>query len=476
MDLRDFLTIMFKHKGKIIVIFLVVATLVAGVTLLASPVYEAKSTLLVKPWKEEARLGIGTSNNNLSLSLSQEEMVNTEIQILTGRELAEKVITAMKPETIYPDLVKSRDKKITPLEASIQAFGKDLIVGGVRKSNVIVVTYQHKDPKVAARAVNLLVEAFEEKHLALHSDPQSSFIGTQLASFDKKLKDSERDLQAFQQVNKVFSLEEQRSLLLKQRMDLDTSYKVARNNVSELTNKISSINGQLKYISKNNARYTPNEREKIITDARSKQLELQLKVQDLRRKYNDNNRLVLDAKKEVELVNQFLKEQEEGISGKVKMSNPVYQNMEMDLFRAEGELNSQKARAEAVKVQLDQLDKEIALLDMSENKLQNMKREIAINEKNYKTYADRQEEARISEAMNRQKLSNISVIQTAVVPAKPVKQNRKIKLLVGTLLGLFAGFAFAYVSETTAETFLSPESAEKYLELPVLLTVPSKEV
>jgi uncharacterized protein involved in exopolysaccharide biosynthesis len=346
----------------------------------------------------------------------------------------------------------------------------------VRKSNVIVVTYQHKDPKVAARAVNLLVEAFEEKHLALHSDPQSSFIGTQLASFDKKLKDSESDLQAFQQVNKVFSLEEQRSLLLKQRMDLDTSYKVARNNVSELTNKISSINGQLKYISKNNARYTPNEREKIITDARSKQLELQLKVQDLRRKYNDNNRLVLDAKKEVELVNQFLKEQEEGISGKVKMSNPVYQNMEMDLFRAEGELNSQKARAEAVKVQLDQLDKEIALLDMNENKLQNMKREIAINEKNYKTYADRQEEARISEAMNRQKLSNISVIQTAVVPAKPVKQNRKIKLLVGTLLGLFAGFAFAYVSETTAETFLSPESAEKYLELPVLLTVPSKEV
>jgi uncharacterized protein involved in exopolysaccharide biosynthesis len=287
---------------------------------------------------------------------------------------------------------------------------------------------------------------------------------------------SEKVLQAFQQTNNVFSLEEQRSLLLKQRTDLDTVYKTANNNVSELSKKISSIKSQMGYISKNSARYTPSDRDRIVTDAKTKLLDLQLKEQELRKKYTENNRLVVNARNEVELVNRFLKEQEEVIAGKVKTGNPVYQSMEMDLFRAEGDLNSQMARSAAVKSQLKQLDKEIATLDMSEGKIQNLKREIAINEKNYKTYADRQEEARIFEAMNRLKLTNISVIQSAAVPAKPVKPNKRFIFVVGILLCIFSGLTFAYVSETMAQTFSDPESVEKYLGLPVLLTVPNKEV
>jgi uncharacterized protein involved in exopolysaccharide biosynthesis len=468
----------FKHKAKILIIFLTVTAVVTAGTLTAKPVYLAKSSFLVKPWKEDtARPGMDTSNSSMSIMLSQDELINTEIQILTGRELAEKVIGNLKLATLYPALVKAAAaKRGNPMDQAVENFQKNLKVVGIRKSNVVEMTFQHSDPKVAARALNLLMDAFKEKHLSLHSDPQSSFIGSQLTSFESKLKESQRDLQAFQQANKVYSLEEQRSLLLKQRSDLDTSYKIARNNVSELRNKIAATKGQLAYISKNKARYTPTERDKIVIEAKTKQLELQLKEQDLRRKYSENNRLVVDARKEVDLVTQFLKEQEEGIAGKVKTGNPVYQNMEIDLFRAEGELNSQLARADALGGQLRQLDKEIALLDLSENKIQNLKREVAINEKNYKTYADRQEEARISEEMNRLKLSNISIIQTAEVPTQPIKSNKLVKLVVGALLGIFSGLTCAYGAESTAQTFSDPESVEKFLGVPVLLTLPHKEV
>ena len=476
MDIREFLSLAFKHKWKILITFITVATVVVVETLMSSPVYEAKTTIMIKPWKEvDSRVEIGGSNNNSNVSLTQEELVNTEIQILTGRELAEKVITTLKLERMYPGTV-GKERKGNPMDAAVETFAADLKVAGIRKSNVITVTFQHGDPALAARALNLLVDVFKEKHLALHSNPESSFIGTQLTSFENKLKASEKDLQQFQQANGVFSLEEQRSLLLRQRTELDTSYKLASNNVSELRNKIASIKGQLKYISKNNSRYTPTDRDKIVIDAKSRLLEMQLKEQDLRRKYTENNRLVVNAKKEIELVNQFLKEQEENIVGKVKTSNPVYQNMELDLFRAEGDMTSQLARSEAVRNQLRLLDKEIAQLDSNENKIQNLKREIAINEKNFKTYADRNEEARISEALNRLKLSNISVIQAAAIPADPVKSNKILKMVVGLLVGLFSGFAFAYVLEAFSPTFSDPESVEKYLDLPVLLTVPHKEV
>jgi uncharacterized protein involved in exopolysaccharide biosynthesis len=475
MSLRDIIAVLFKHKGKISLVFLTITTVISGGTFLLTPVYEAKSSLLVKLWKDDSsRLGVGSGNSGAFLTLTQDELANTEIQVLTSRELADKVVRTLGVKALYPDLLQ--DPKVPdPMAAAVDAFSRNLKVSGVRKSNVITVSFQHSDPKITARAVNLLVDAFKEKHLALHSDPQSSFIGSQLDSFHDKLKQSEKSLQEFQQANNAFSLEEQRSLLLRQRTDLDTSYKTTSNSIRELSNKIASIKAQMNYISRNTARYTQTERDRIVIDAKSKLLELQLKEQELRRKYTESNRLVVNARREIELVNQFLREQEEGIAGKVKTGNPVYQSLELELFRAQGDLSAQSAKAASLKVQLGQLDQQIAGLDLSENKVQNLKREIDINEKNYRTYADRQEEARISEVMNNLKLSNVSVIQSASVPTKPIKPNNMLNVMLGIFLGLVSSLTLAYVCESLAQTFSDPESVEGYLELPVLLSIPDKE-
>lgn len=477
MNAHDFMIMLFKHWSKILIMFISVTVVITYGVLSARPVYQAKSSFLVKPWKDDAsRPGMDTNSNSMNLMLSQDELVNTEIQVISGRELAEKVVRSVKIEKIYPDLLKPKAKVSTPLDAAVEQFGKHLKVVGIRKSNVVEVTFQHNDPKIAANALNLLIDLFKEKHLALHSDPQSSFIGTQLASFESKLKESEKNLEKFQQATRVFSLEEQRTLLLRQRSDLDTAYMISQNSVSELKNKIIALRSQLLSISKSNSRYTPTERDKIIIEAKTKLLDLKLKEQELRRKYNEGNPLVVEAKREVDLVSQFLIDQEEGILGKVKTGNPVYQNVEIELFKSEGELNSQLARAEALKNQVRQLDKEIAQLDSNEGQLQNLKRQIAINEKNYRTYADKQEEARMSEAMNRLKLSNISIVQSAEVPVKPLNSSKAVKMVVGVIMGLFSGISCAYLAEMLGQTFSDPEGVEKYLEVQVLLTVPYKEV
>ena len=196
---RDFLTILFKHRSKVSVIFL--ATVLTAIlwSFLIPPAYEAKSILMVKIGKE-----------------STEEVVNSEIRILSSRALIEKALATLKVETVYPDLARTPPSGMTPLQAAVPAFGKNLTVEGVRKSNVIEVSFRHKDPRVAARAVNLLVDDYKEKHLQVFSDPQSSFLGQQLADYEQKLKQSESLMEAFKRENRIFSPEEQRSLLLKQ--------------------------------------------------------------------------------------------------------------------------------------------------------------------------------------------------------------------------------------------------------------------
>lgn len=285
--LRDFLTVLFKHKTKIVVVFLATVITVTIGTFLMSPVYEAKSTLLVKIGRENIyRPEVG--DKSPVISVNQEEVVNSEINILTSRDLIEKVITALKIENIYPEVLETSwlqdiglSTKMTPLQAAVLKFQKALVAEGIKKSSVIEVSFQHKNPQIAAKAVNMLADFYKEKHLEVYSSPQSSFLEKQLGTYDQKLKQSENDLEAFKQKNQVFSLDEQRSLLLKQSMELDTNLKNTNDSIEELKKKLASLQSQMNVISADKDQYTQTERDKIIVEARAKLLTLQLKEKEL---------------------------------------------------------------------------------------------------------------------------------------------------------------------------------------------------
>jgi polysaccharide biosynthesis protein PslE len=472
-SLRDFLTVLFKHKSKIGTIFLVtVATVTIG-SFLIPPVYEAKSSLLVKFGREYIyRPEVG--DKSPVISINQDETINSEINILKSRDLIEKVITTLKVENIYPELVESPPSKMTPIEAAILKFEKILAVEGIKKSNVIEVYFQHKNPRIAARAINLLVDFYKGKHLDVYSGLQSSFLEKQLTTYDQKLKQSENELEAFKQKNRVFSLDEQRSLFLKQRMELDTDLKNTSNHIDELQKRLSSLKSQMKVISEDKDRYTETERDKIIVEAKAKLLDLKLKERELLEKYKESNRLVMNVRREIELVTDFIRQQEEDITSKVKTVNIVYQEVEKDALKTEADLNSQFAKVRTLRLQLSQVDREIQSINLNEKELVGLKREVSNNDKNYRTYVDKVEEARISDDMNVQKMANVSVIQAAAVPANPVKPKKALNILLGVILGAVSGLGFAFFSEFSSQGLSTPESVEKRLGLPVLATISCK--
>ena len=477
-SVRDFLTVLFKQRNTILIVFFaVVATVTIG-SFLLSPTYEAKSSLLVKFGREYIyRPEVGERVPDLRLMpLNQEEVINSEIQILTSRDLIEKVITTLKVENIYPEMVENPSKMITPLEAAILQFEKKLFVEGIKKSNVIQTSFQHKNPRIAAKAVNLLVDFLTEKHLQVYSDPKSSFLEQQLSTYEKRLKESQNQLEGFKQKYRVFSLEEQRTLLLKQRTDLDSALKTAQNQVKELQNRRSSLKNQMRTVSKDVPLFSETERYKIVDDAKTQLLTLQLREQQLLQKYNENTPLVVNVRKEITIVQDFIKKQEEDLKGKVRTGqNIVYQDLEREMIKTQAELSSQEARRATLQGQITQLDMEIQSLDLRENELQNLRRELAANERNYKTYLEKVEEARISDDLNRQKMANISVIQTASVPPKPIKPKKALNIALGIILGAVSGLGLAFFSEYTNQGLSTPESAERHLGLPVIGTIPYKE-
>ncbi|MBI5583055.1 MAG: GumC family protein [Deltaproteobacteria bacterium] len=473
-SLRDFLAILFKRKAAILTIFLATVVTVTVGSFLMAPTYESHSSLLVKFGREFIyRAEVG--DKAPIIAFNQEEAINSEINILTSRDLVERVIKTIGLKNIYPDLVEKPPARMTAMEAAVIAFQKKLTAEGIKKSSVIEVSFQHQDPKVAARAVNLLVDFFKEKHLEVHSGTQSTFLESQTNRYDQELKNSENRLEAFKQKNRVFSLEEQRTLLLRQRTELDTTLKGTKNRIDEVDKKLASLRGQMKTLLADKDRFTQTERDKIIVEARAKLLTLQLSEQDLSSKYTDHNRLLVNVRKEIQIIRDFLKEQEEAIGGKVRTGNPVYQEAEKVAIMAEAEEVSLRTKAATLQMQIAQLDQDIRTLDLQEKDLKELKREVTTNDKNFQTYLDKKEEARISDEMNRQKLANINVIQAAVAPSKPIKPKKALNILLSIILGAVSGLGFAFLSEYTSQRFSSPESVEQRLGLPVLVAIPMKD-
>jgi uncharacterized protein involved in exopolysaccharide biosynthesis len=474
-SLRDLLHILFKHQAKILIIFIVTVTTVTVRSFLITPVYEANASLLIKIGREYINQPEVGKSQNLMV-LNQEDIINSEIQILNNRELIEKVIIAMGVGDLYPRIASEPSARMPPLETAVLQFSKDLTVEGVNQSNVIKVSFQHQDPVIAAKALVLLIDFFKEKHLEIFSNPQSSFLEKQLADYRKRLKESENTLEAFKQQHQVYSVEEQRGLLLQQQVELDTALKHTRNRIEELQKEIGSYREQLREISQNKARYTQSAWDQVVVGAQTRLLNLQLKEQDLLAKnYREDGRLVENVRKEIRLVKNFLKAQEEDIRRKVRTGNPVYQDVEKEMLKAEAELASQRAGAVSLAQQLTQLDHKIQAVDQKQNELRNLNRELSINEKNYQAYVEKLQEARISDDLNRQKIANISVIQAPVAPQKPVKPKKLLNIILGVLLGAVSGLGFAFFLEFTSQSFSTPEQLEQRLGLPVLTSITLKK-
>ena len=105
---RDFLHIVFKRKKIILLFFFATICTVALLTFLETPTYVASSQILVKIGREDVFTPeIPTGSNVLPSYFNRQEQLNSEIEILSGRALAERVIESIGAETIYGGMESS---------------------------------------------------------------------------------------------------------------------------------------------------------------------------------------------------------------------------------------------------------------------------------------------------------------------------------------------------------------------------------
>ncbi len=491
-SLRDFFSILFKWKKWILIFFALVLFVVTAASFTILPSYKATSKLLIKVGRENVFLPTALNRDGLAVNLGNDrnEYINSEIEIIRSVSLAEQVIRQMEPVEVnkmlagrWPEFFKglpskAHASKIEPEEASVY-LQKALDVERVIKSNVVQVSYQHADPTFAAEMVNKLCEQYLDRHLNVHRDSKSNkFFKEQADILKKQLDDTERRRIDFKAANNISSLDEERNILLSKVNDQQAilnqtvSLKIeAEQRIKHLKHKLAAVPETI--LQGKEIDHNPY----IISNLQTTLADLELKRKELLAKYTERSRFVKNVDDEIKIIKDKLKVQETKRFGKSIFGlNDNYQRLQEELFHYEAEYEALKTRERIQRSQTKQLLDRIDGMNRVESELNNIQQQATIERQNYQLYLSKYEESRISEAMDKEKIVSVSMVEPAKPPIDPIFPKIKLNILLAALIGLFGGSSLAFMAEYFDDRLEKPEDLEQILELPVLGNIPKLEM
>ncbi len=98
---------------------------------------------------------------------------------------------------------------------------------------------------------------------------------------------------------------------------------------------------------------------------------------------------------------------------------------------------------------------------------------MAILDDNFRSHQQKLEEARIIDALQENKISNVNVVQPATYVERAVSPNKRVVAALALFVALFGGVCLAFAAEAMDPTLRTTEQAESQLELPVLSSIPA---
>jgi uncharacterized protein involved in exopolysaccharide biosynthesis len=209
-----------------------------------------------------------------------------------------------------------------------------------------------------------------------------------------------------------------------------------------------------------------------MQNMKSTLLELELKRTDLLSKFEPTYRPVQEVEKQIAQTQAAIAAAEKApLRDETTDLDPTYESLRAELVKAKTELAATEAGAAATKSLVRSYQSRNQQLDRLQILQQDMVRNAKADEQNYMLYLRKAEEARISDALDRQRFSNVVVAEPASVPY--TAQARWVLVLVfGVLFASFASVALAFVVDRWDPSFRTPEEVETFLGRPVVAAFP----
>ncbi|MBI3666857.1 MAG: hypothetical protein HY236_11655 [Acidobacteria bacterium] len=340
---------------------------------------------------------------------------------------------------------------------------------------MISVKYAARDPVLAAEVLNTAAALYLEQHSAVHRNQETSGFFTHQAEYYKQaLGEAQRVLSAFQQRREISLLEQQKQANLSRVTALEASFQETESQIRDAEQRAALLRRQLESLPVTiQAQSRTARNEALMERLKSLLVELENKRTELLTKYDPGYRLVQEVEKQIRDTRTTLeREQAATVVDQTETPNPIRQSVEGELLRTESLIAGLWARRTSVAKDLMYYKDNQQTLERLTADHKDLQRRVKVAEENYLLYQKKQEESRIADAMDQQKILNVSVLERAVPPALPVERHQLLILLLGLVVAAFAGAGCALMAEHFNPSIWGATELITYTGLPVLATIP----
>lgn len=441
------------------------------VTLLSTPVYRAGATIQID--REAAQVvdveGVLPAEN----LYSAQEFYQTQYGLLKSRSLAERVVNGLglANDPFYAERNRRTptDKPrsaVSPAEAAeikrkaIDTFIENLRVTPAMNSRLVTISYDSPDPALAQAVVNSITETFIASNLERRFEASSyarKFLEERIEQLRSKLEQSERELVAYASAEQIINIPsasgnpEQgsnrgRSLISSSLEALNASLAKVR------TDRIAAEQRWRAAQSSTGLALSEVLSSPTIQQLRQQRAELVSKRQELLERFQPEYPAVRQAQAQIAELDRQLADE----------ARDVRQSLQ-------GQFASATAAEQSLEAEIAQLKGQAIDLDQRSIRYNILQRELDTNRTLYDGLLQRYREIGIAGGVG---TNNVSVVDRAETPVKPVTPRPLINLALAGLLGLLVGAAIVFVLEFLDESLKVPSDVETKLGLPLLGSVP----
>jgi uncharacterized protein involved in exopolysaccharide biosynthesis len=471
-SLRSIVETSFRYRGLWIAVVATVIAMALIYTILTPREYRSEMDILVQNKRGDEQITPNRSTGTVSVNEVTEEQINSEIQLLQSRSLADVVVD---PQWNNHDFSRMPESELKEHDKAVERFKKHLSVELVRKSNVIHTTYSASDPKTANDTLNRLLSAFLVKQREIAQPPGTAqFFADQATRYKSQLDQAQQELAEYQQQHQIVTLADTEQNIDREINDAQADLRTTDAQMAELSQRIGTQTAQLHGIPTRQLtqeRTLPNDYS--VERLNTMLAELQNKRTSLLTKFTPEDRLVQEVDRQIADTKDALSKAQHMTSQERSTDvNPVWQSVTGTIIQDQTARQALKAKHDALTEQIATLRSGLSNTESSTVPYTTLRQRVADLQNNYQLYTQKRDEAEIADAMNQNRLLNVAVAQSPTFSITPYRPKPLIDLVLGGFTAIFLASFMVFFAEMGRSTIATSEEIEKMSRFPVLATVP----
>jgi polysaccharide biosynthesis protein PslE len=500
----ELLTVGFRYKRAILTAFLLPMIVAVGWAYSAQKLYQADSKVIVRAGREYVPVLETGDRNAMPPSGTMQEAIDTEVEILTSKDVLEEVVDKIGIGRLYPALagvqpphpiltwLSEQSGQSWPLDVAnllkgmaatvergrqsarnlaVAALAKDLKVTPVKLSNVIQVSVRNPDPVAANETLHQLLATFQVHHVAAFNRERSPVLEDQIRDNLAQISRLENTRATYRNNNLLFAVGEQRTALIQQEAHDVAELQEVRIRQAFLQEQVRFLGAQLKELPHTMKLDTATQPSAGAQSTERSLQELKAKEGLFATRFKPDSRILLDLQADV-AAHQEVVNKSKSMSTVRSGLNPVLPTLEIQLLTARSELAPLGDKGTDLAAAVARIDEQLQTVSMKELPLLDLDRKISQLDLATNALRQRLEDSRFLDELDHEHLTSVTVIENSTVPEKPVAPRKILYGAAGLVCGFITAACVFLIGLTFCNRFLSVDMVERVLGVPVVAVLP----